>query len=261
MKTKCEAEFNSSIDLAIERGQFDGFDPKIEKQSEFISMLAKELPDVYARMMQFGRRNISISTVAPTGSLSILAQCSSGLEPVFMLSYKRRRKINPNDKNHRVDFVDAMGDSWQEFEVYHPKLKMWMELQHEKDISKSPYAGSTASEIDWMKRVKIQSLVQKYVTHSISSTINLSSNVTRERVGDIYLEAWKEGLKGITIYREGSRSGVLVAKEVKKKIEEEIGIKETSAPSRPNKLEADVIRFTNESEKWIAVVGLLKGKP
>lgn len=260
MKTKCEAEFNSSIDLAIERGAFEGFDSEIENSSEFVMMLKKDLPDVYARMMQFGRRNISISTVAPTGTLSILAQCSSGIEPVFMLSYKRRRKINPADKNHRVDFTDELGDSWQEFEVYHSKFKMWMDISKESDASKSPYAGSTASEIDWLQRVKIQSLIQKYVTHSISSTINLPADVAKEKVGEIYLEAWKEGLKGITIYREGSRAGVLVAKEDKKK-DAEAGITETVPPSRPAKLEADIIRFTNENEKWIAVVGLLKGKP
>ncbi|TSA50155.1 MAG: ribonucleoside-diphosphate reductase, adenosylcobalamin-dependent, partial [Sphingobacteriales bacterium] len=214
----------------------------------------------YARMMEHGRRNISISTVAPTGSLSILAQCSSGLEPVFMLSYKRRRKINPDDKNGRVDFTDAMGDSWQEFEVYHPKLKMWMDVTHRSDISQSPYAGSSAAEIDWMKRIELQSIVQKYTTHSISSTINLPEDVAVEKVGDIYLEAWMKGLKGITIYRDGSRSGVLVSNE--KKLEAAIEeIKESTAPKRPKKLDAEVLRFMNENEKWIAVVGILKGKP
>ncbi len=260
MRTKCEAEFDSSVDMAIERGKFDGFDAKYENLSEYINMMEKEFPELYARMMEHGRRNISISTVAPTGSLSILAQCSSGLEPVFMLSYKRRRKINPDDKNGRVDFTDAMGDSWQEFEVYHPKLKMWMDVTHRTDISQSPYAGSSAAEIDWMKRIELQSIVQKYTTHSISSTINLPEEVAVEKVGDIYLEAWMKGLKGITIYRDGSRSGVLVSNE--KKIEAAVEeIMENKAPKRPRKLDAEVIRFMNESEKWIAVVGVLKGKP
>ncbi len=258
MKTKCDAEFTSSIDLAVERGSFEGFDSKIENTSEFVQMLKKELPAVYKRMMKLGRRNISISTVAPTGTLSILAQTSSGLEPVYMLSYKRRRKINPNDKNGKVDFVDKMGDSWQEFIVYHPKLKTWMDITGETDITKSPYAGSTAPEIDWIKRVELQSLVQKYTTHSISSTINLPQNVAIEMVGDIYIEAWKKGLKGITVYRDGSRSGVLVANDNKKA---EAQFSETHAPKRPRELEADVIRFNNGAEKWIAVVGIINNRP
>ncbi len=258
MKTKCEAEFDSSIDMSIERGKFSDFDPKIENTSEFIQMLKKELPQVYTRMMKFGRRNISISTVAPTGTLSMLAQSSSGLEPVFMLSYKRRRKVNPEDKNARIDFVDPMGDSWQEFTVYHHKLKLWMETTGETDISKSPYQGSTAPEIDWKKRIDLQSAVQKYTTHSISSTINLPNDVSIDKVGQIYLQAWKKGLKGITVYRDGSRTGVLVATEKKSDANE---IKETQPPKRPKILEAEIVRFMNHDEKWIAVVGLLNGKP
>ncbi|MDQ3192067.1 MAG: adenosylcobalamin-dependent ribonucleoside-diphosphate reductase [Bacteroidota bacterium] len=260
MKTKCKAEFESSIDMAIERGQFEGFDPEIEKTSEFIHMMEKELPEVNTRMMKYGRRNISLSTVAPTGTLSMLAQTSSGLEPLFMLSYTRRRKVNLNDPNARVDFVDQMGDSWQEFVVYHSKLKEWMEITGETDINKSPYFGSTASEIDWIKRVEIQSVVQKYVTHSISSTINLPQDVAVEKVGEIYMEAWKNGLKGITVYRDGSRSGVLISNDEKKKDSVE-DIVETHAPKRPKMLEAEIIRFTNDYEKWIAVVGLLNGRP
>jgi len=258
MKIKCEAEFDSTIDMAIERGKFEGFNPKIENSSLFVQMLKKELPAVYARMMKFGRRNISISTVAPTGTLSILAQSSSGLEPVFMLSYKRRRKVNPHDKNARVDFVDASGDSWQEFVVYHPKLKQWMEATGEKDISKSPYYGSTAPEIDWEKRIMLQAVVQKYTTHSISSTINLQNDVSVDKVGQIYKEAWKNGLKGITVYRDGSRTGVLVSNDKKPEIN---NIKESKPPKRPKTLEAVVVRFMNHDEKWIAVVGILGGKP
>lgn len=258
MKTKCEAEFDSSIDMSIERGKFPDFNPKIENTSEFIHMLKKELPEVYDRMMKYGRRNISISTVAPTGTLSMLAQSSSGIEPVFMLSYKRRRKVNPQDKNTKVDFVDSMGDSWQEFTVYHHKLKVWMEITGNTDISKSPYQGSTASEIEWKKRIELQSVVQKYTTHSISSTINLSNDVSVEKVGQIYLEAWKKGLKGITVYRDGSRTGVLVATDKKSESTE---IKETQPPKRPKTLEAEVVRFMNHDEKWIAVVGLINNKP
>ncbi len=260
MRTKCEAEFDSSIDMALERGKFEAFDMKYERTSEFVQMLEKELPHVYSRMEKHGRRNISISTVAPTGTLSMLTQTSSGIEPVFMLSYKRRRKVNVHDKNSRVDFVDAMGDSWQEFVVYHPKVKMWMDVTGETDITKSPYSGSTASEIDWKKRVELQAVVQKYTTHSISSTINLASDVSTEKVGDIYLEAWREGLKGITVYRDGSRSGVLVSTEDKSSKKTETII-ETRPPKRPKSIEADVIRFQNHNEKWIAVVGLLNGKP
>lgn len=259
MRAKCEAEFDSSIDMAIERGKFDGFDPKIEHTSEFNQMLKKDIPYVYQRMMKYGRRNISISTVAPTGTLSILAQCSSGIEPVFMLSYKRRRRITYNDKKSQVDFVDKLGDSWQEFTVYHPKLKQWMEVSTKTDINESPYFGSTAAEIDWKKRIEMQAIVQKYVTHSISSTINLASNVSEGQVGEIYLEAWKNGLKGITVYRDGSRSGVLIADNTDTAAK--TGIIEMHAPKRPKILEADIVRFQNQNEKWIAVVGLLNEKP
>lgn len=260
MKTKLRGEFDSSIDMAIERGTFEGFDRNIETTSEFVEMMKNEFNDVYGRMMQHGRRNISISTVAPTGSLSILTQTSSGLEPVFMLSYKRRKKINDvSDKNVKVDFVDDMGDKWQEFVVYHPKLKMWMDVTGETDESKSPYAGSTAPEIDWVKRVEIQAVIQKYITHSISSTINLPSDVSVEKVGEIYMKSWEMGLKGITVYRDGSRSGVLIANEAKK--EQLTAIYENNAPKRPKVLECDVIRFTNKGEKWIGFVGLYEGRP
>ncbi len=210
MRTKCQAEFNSSIDLAIERGSFHGFDKTIEKKSKFVNMLRQEFPELHDRMLKCGRRNISLSTVAPTGTLSILTQTSSGIEPVFMLNYKRRRKVNISDKNSRIDFIDASGDAWQEFSVYHPGLKQWMEITGESDIKKSPYQGSTASEINWQKRLELQSIVQKYTTHSISSTINLPAEASVKLVGEIFFQAWKKELKGITIYREGSRSGVLL---------------------------------------------------
>ena len=257
MREKCQAEFDSSIDMAVERGSFEGFSPETENTSEFIQMFEQEWPAIYERMMVNGRRNISISTVAPTGSLSMLAQTSSGIEPVFLLSYKRRRKINPEDQNAKVDFVDDMGDQWEEFEVFHGKLNDWKTITGETDITKSPYFGSTAPEIDWKKRITIQSVVQKYVTHSISSTINLPNSVSEERVGEIYMAAWEQGLKGITVYRDGSRTGVLVSADEQPKHE----ILATVPPKRPKQLDAEVIRFQNNNEKWIAVVGLIDDKP
>ena len=262
MKEKCRAEFDSSIDMSLERGSFVGFDAKIEKTSEFVQMLETELPDVYNRMMKFGRRNISISTVAPTGTLSMLAQTSSGIEPVFMTHYKRRRKLNEQDREAKVDFIDDSGDKWQEFTVYHHNLKTWMDITGETDITKSPYEGSTAPEINWDKRVEMQAAVQKYVTHSISSTINLPNDVSLEEVSNIYLKSWKQGTKGITVYRDGSRSGVLVSTdENKEEVLENAEFKETKAPSRPERLDAKVVRFQNNKEKWIAVVGLFNGRP
>lgn len=266
MRIKMQAEFDSSIDMAINRGPFEDFDPAIENTSEFVQMIQDEFPELYERMMKFGRRNISISTVAPTGTLSMLAHTSSGIEPVFLLSYKRRRKVNESDTNAKIGYVDDMGDSWEEFDVFHPKLKTWMEVTGETDVAESPYSGSTAPEIDWFRRIEMQALVQKYVTHSISSTINLPSDVSVESVGDIYLESWKKGLKGITVYRDGSRSGVLVSSDENEESEgdlEQEDILESvyQAPRRPKKIEADVIRFQNEYEKWLAVVGFVNGKP
>ena len=257
MKEKCRAEFDSSIDMAVERGSFEGFNIETENSSAFVKMLQNELPVVYERMMANGRRNISVSTVAPTGSLSMLAQTSSGIEPVFLLSYKRRRKVNLDDQNAKVDFIDDLGDKWEEFDVHHGKLKAWMDITGNDDISKSPYAGSTAQEIDWKKRIEIQAVVQKYVTHSISSTINLPNDVSEDRVGNIYMEAWLKGLKGITVYRDGSRAGVLVSSDDKKEQE----MLTTVPPKRPKKIDADILRFQNNNEKWIAVVGLIDGKP
>jgi len=261
MRTKLKAEFDSSIDMSITRGQFEVFNRNIEDTSEFVQMMAKEFPDTYKRMMEFGRRNISISTVAPTGSLSMLAQVSSGIEPVFLLSYMRRRKVNTSDENAKVDFVDDLGDAFQEFTVYHKKFETWMNSTGQTDMNKSPYAGATASEIDWKKRVEMQSLVQKYTTHSISSTINLAADVPVELVGDIYIESWKKGLKGITVYRDGSRSGILVAADKKKEEEAKKYLTETFVAKRPTKVEAEIIRFHNESEKWLAVIGLIDGRP
>ncbi len=254
MRTKCEAEFNSSIDMSIERGSFVGFDPAVERTSEFTDMLAVELPEVHSRMMKHGRRNISISTVAPTGTLSLLTRTSSGIEPVYMLGYTRRRKLGPHAPKELAAFTDAMGDQWEEFTVHHPRLVDWMSATGKTDVLESPYANSTANDIDWQRRVRLQAAVQKYTTHSISSTINLRSDVSAELVGKIYREAWHMGLKGVTVYRDGSRTGVLVATDTKQD-------SNATNATRPDVLEADLIRFNNELEPWIAVVGLLDGKP
>lgn len=256
MATKCKAEFDSSVDMAIERGAFEAFDPEIEKTSAFVTFLEKEFPETYERMMTHGRRNISISTVAPTGTVSLLALTSSGIEPVFMLSYKRRRKASEQSDKEST-FIDASGDRWEEFDVYHAKLEEWKALYPKKSIEESPYAGATAPEIDWQKRIELQALIQRYVTHSISSTINLPASTTVEEVDEIYRQAWRQGLKGITVYRDGSRTGVLVSQDEKK----EEDIIETKAPKRPKELLAKVVRFQNEKESWMAFVGLLNGKP
>ena len=257
MKKKCEAEFESSIDMAITRGKFESYDSEVEAQSEFIQFFEKTYPEAYERMKTHGRRNISISTVAPTGSVSLMAQTSSGIEPVFMTSYTRRRKLDTST-NGTADFVDDLGDRWEEFEVFHPKLKQWMEMYPDKDFTKNPYYGSTAMEIDWERRIQIQSIIQKYVTHSISSTINLPESTSTDIVNKIYLEAWKKGLKGITIYRDGSRSGVLISKDDKEKVAD---LCDHSAPKRPEELKANIVRFQNDHEQWLAFVGLLADRP
>jgi ribonucleoside-diphosphate reductase alpha chain len=269
MKTKCRAEFDSSIDMAIERGAFEGFSPAVERTSEFTDMLERELPEVHDRMMRHGRRNISLSTVAPTGTLSLLTRTSSGIEPVYMLGYTRRRKITHADTSAKVGFTDDMGDQWEEFTVHHPRVLDWMKATGKADAAESPYAGATANDIDWHKRIRMQSVIQKYTTHSISSTINLPATATVEEVGGIYLEAWHHGLKGITVYRDGSRSGVLVSNtETTGTVPSTLAERSRSGVDtpphhtpRPESLEADVLRFNNDTEPWLAVVGMLDGKP
>ncbi len=265
MEVKFMGEFDSSIDMAIQRGKFKDFNPEYENKSEFVHMIKNEYPEMYDRMMKFGRRNISISTVAPTGSLSILTQTTSGVEPLFMIGYKRRRKLNSSEKNIVPSFIDEMGDKWVENDVLHYRVKQWLNINNinslERAYTDSPYVGSTAPEIDWIKRVKIQSIIQKWVTHSISSTINLPKDVSKERVGEIYIESWKKGLKGITVYRDGSRDGVLISNTDKKEEKRLALFKETNAPKRPKRLKADIVRFQNNLEKWVAVVGVLDDRP
>jgi len=265
--------YRSSVILAKERGQFPLYDPKREANNPFIIRLKEASPTLYEDMVKFGRRNIALLTIAPTGSVSICTQTTSGIEPVFMVSYKRRRKVNPNDKNVKVSFTDEMGDAWEEYNVFHPKFINWLnvnnydadevknynEAQLEELIKKSPYYKATSNDIDWVSKVKMQGAVQKWVDHSISVTVNVPKETTKELVSKIYQTAWESGCKGITIYRDGSRSGVLVSNSDTK--EDVYEFKETKAPPRPKKLEAEVVRFQNDYEKWIAVVGLLNNRP
>lgn len=270
-KTLALAAYRASVDLAKERGAFAFFDMEREKNNPFIQRLKAADEKLYYDMTEFGRRNIALLTIAPTGTTSLMTQTSSGIEPVFMPVYKRRRKVNPNDKEARVDFVDEVGDSWEEYVVFHHRFKQWMEVngydisknyeQKELDalIKKSPYYKATSNDVDWMSKVSMQGAVQKWVDHSISVTINLPNDATEELVGQLYMEAWEKGCKGVTVYRDGSRSGVLISNEEKK--EEEQETLTTFPTKRPQTLEADVVRFQNNKEKWIAFIGLIDGKP
>ena len=258
--------YRGSVILAKDRGAFPVYDAKREKNNPFIQRLAQADPELYRDMTRYGRRNIALLTIAPTGTTSLMTQTTSGIEPVFMPVYKRRRKVNPNDKDARVDFVDDMGDSWEEYIVFHHKFKTWMEvngfqLKHnytneELDalIAKSPYYKASSNDIDWLSKVRMQGQIQKWVDHSISVTINLPEEATEELVNKLYFAAWESGCKGVTVYREGSRSGVLISNKDKNKE----GIFPTK---RPEVLEADIVRLQNNKEKWIAFIGLIDGKP
>lgn len=272
-KTLAIEAYRSSINLAKDRGAFPIFNYEREANNPFVSRIREAAPEVIEEMKKYGRRNIALLTIAPTGSVSICTQTTSGIEPVFMVAYKRRRKVNPNDKNVTIGFVDEVGDSWEEYNVFHPKFMDWLRIngynEHEvkgyndKDlgviIAKSPYHKATSNDIDWLSKVRMQGEIQKWVDHSISVTVNLPADATEDLVSQVYQSAWESGCKGMTIYRDGSRSGVLVGKTDKDKKDNEFH--ETQAPIRPKRLEADVIRFQNDYEKWIAVVGLLDGRP
>lgn len=265
------AAYGSSVTLAQERGAFEVYDSHREAENPFILRLATESPELYDRMTMHGRRNIACLTIAPTGTTSLMTRTTSGIEPVFMPVYKRRRKVNPSDTDVRIDYVDENGDAFEEFIVYHPKFLQWMQVagmekkdnytQEEIDelVARSPYAKATANEIDWLEKVRMQGRIQKWVDHSISVTINLPADVSEETVNNLYIEAWRSGCKGCTVYRDGSRSGVLVALE-KKVATPEPEIK-PHVQKRPIELEADVVRFQNNKEKWIAFVGLIDGAP
>lgn len=268
------AAYRSSVEMAAQRGAFEVYDAKREENNPFINRLKAEDPELYKDMVKYGRRNIALLTIAPTGSTSLMSQTSSGIEPVFMPVYKRRRKVNPNDKEVRVDFVDEVGDSWEEYVVFHHHFKTWMEANgidtaknyNEEElnaiIEKSPYYKATSNDVDWLSKVKMQGAIQKWVDHSISVTINIPNDATEELVNELYLTAWEEGCKGVTVYRDGSRSGVLISNEEKKETKEaSTGLQSIFPTKRPITLEADVVRFQNNKEKWIAFVGLIDGKP
>ena len=267
--------YRSSVELAKERGAFPIYDYKREENNPFVNRIFAAAPGLEEDMKKYGRRNISLLTIAPTGTTSMMAQTSSGIEPVFMVSYMRRRKVNPNDTSVNVAFIDETGDHWEEYPVFHHNFVTWMrangyDVEEVKKmdqeglneiIKKSPYYGATSADVDWVSKVKMQGAVQKWVDHSISVTVNIPEEAKEELVGEIYEEAWKSGCKGITVYREGSRSGVLVSNDKKDEKESDSDFKETQAPSRPHKLEASIVRFQNNKEKWVAVVGIYKERP
>ena len=278
-KTLALAAYRASVEMAKERGAFDIYDASREKDNPFINRLKEADPQLYDDMVAHGRRNIACLTIAPTGTTSLMTQTTSGIEPVFMPVYKRRRKVNPNDSDIHIDFVDEVGDSFEEYIVYHRKFIEWMKVngidtdkrysQEEIDglIARSPYYKATANDVDWLMKVRMQGAIQKWVDHSISVTINLPNNVDEALVNRLYVEAWNSGCKGCTVYRDGSRSGVMISVDKKKKKEGEAA--KPAAPCRhpevtevrPRVLECDVVRFQNNKEKWVAFVGLLDGYP
>lgn len=283
-KTIALAAYRSSVNMAKERGAFKVYDAKREELNPYIKRLREADPELYKDMVKYGRRNIACLTIAPTGTTSIMTQTTSGIEPVFMPVYMRRRKVNPNDKNITIDFVDENGDSWEEYVVFHHKFLTWMEANNysttkkytkeevDELVAKSPYYKATSNDVDWLKKVQMQGRVQKWVDHSISVTINLPNDVSEELVGKLYEEAWRSGCKGCTVYRDGSRAGVLVAvdnkkksdtKEKESKEEKEIRVcyDITEPLIRPIELKCEVVRFQNNKDKWIAFVGLKDGRP
>ena len=280
-KTLALNAYRSSVNMAKERGAFEIFDANREKDNPFINRIKEADPELYEDMVKYGRRNIACLTIAPTGTTSLMTQTTSGIEPVFMPVYKRRRKVNPNDEAVHVDYVDEVGDSFEEYIVYHNKFLKWMEVngidstkrysQEEIDslVARSPYYKATANDVDWLMKVKMQGAIQKWVDHSISVTVNLPNDVDEALVNKLYVEAWRSGCKGCTIYRDGSRSGVMIAvsKKDKKddKKEEKTDRRPCSPPEvtevRPQVLDCDVVRFQTNKEKWVAFVGLLNGYP
>ena len=273
-KTIALEAYRSSVNMAKERGAFEIYDAEREKNNPFINRLKEADPELYEEMKKYGRRNIACLTIAPTGTTSLMTQTTSGIEPVFMPVYKRRRKVNPNDANVHVDFVDETGDAFEEYVVFHHKFLTWMKIngydpdkrytQEEIDelVEKSPYYKATSNDVDWLMKVKMQGRIQKWVDHSISVTINLPNNVSEDLVNQLYVEAWRSGCKGCTVYRDGSRAGVLISTKKKDKKEEECRCKPPQVVEvRPKVLEADVVRFQNNKEKWVAFVGLLDGRP
>ena len=274
-KTLALEAYRSSVMMAKERGAFEIYDSKREEKNPFINRLREADPGLYEDMLKYGRRNIACLTIAPTGTTSLMTQTTSGIEPVFLPVYRRRRKVNPNDAETRVDFVDETGDAFEEYIVFHHKFVTWMQAngysvikkytQEEIDdlVAKSPYYKATSNDVDWLQKVRMQGRIQKWVDHSISVTINLPADVSEELVDSLYVEAWKCGCKGCTVYRDGSRSGVLLSTEKKKEKKDDCNCMQPPVivSTRPRELEADVVKFQNNREKWIAFVGLLNGRP
>ncbi|MFO8023389.1 MAG: adenosylcobalamin-dependent ribonucleoside-diphosphate reductase [Perlabentimonas sp.] len=269
-KTLAIEAYRSSVYLAKDRGPFPVFEAQREKNNPFINRIKDEDAELYNDMVKYGRRNIALLTIAPTGTTSLMTQTTSGIEPVFMPFYKRRRKVNPNDKNVNISFTDEVGDSWEEFNVFHHKFLTWLEVngynpeevktypeeEVRELIAKSPYHKATSNDVDWLSKVKMQGMIQKWVDHSISVTVNLPADVSEEMVAKVYQTAWESGCKGCTVYRDGSRDGVLISSEKKEKKGES-----TSPSKRPPVLECDIIRFKNNHENWIAFVGMYDGRP
>ncbi|MFC2453030.1 MAG: adenosylcobalamin-dependent ribonucleoside-diphosphate reductase [Tannerella forsythia] len=272
-KTLALAAYDSSVKMAKERGAFEIYDAKREEHNPFILRLKNESPALYEDMVKYGRRNIACLTIAPTGTTSLMTQTTSGIEPVFLPVYKRRRKVNPNDANVHIDYVDETGDAFEEYVVFHHKFVTWM-LANDYPVTKkytaeeidhlvalSPYYKATSNDVDWVQKVRMQGRIQKWVDHSISVTINLPNDVSEEMIDKLYVEAWRSGCKGCTVYRDGSRSGVLLSTEKKKKKHEDCMEPPVIVSTRPRELEADVVKFQNNREKWIAFVGLMNGRP
>ncbi len=270
-KTLAIEAYRSSVNLAKDRGAFPIYNAQREKNNPFVNRIKDEDPELYNDMVKYGRRNIALLTIAPTGTTSLMTQTTSGIEPVFMPYYKRRRKVNPNDKNVKVSFTDKVGDSWEEFNVFHHKFLVWLEVngynpeevmtyndeQVQELVKKSPYYGATSNDVDWVSKVRMQGMIQKWVDHSISVTVNLPENVTEDVVAKVYQTAWESGCKGCTVYREGSREGVLISNK-----KEKPEAAEGNFPNkRPQVLECDVIRFKNNHEDWVAFVGLFEDRP
>lgn len=268
-KTTALEAYRSSVYLAKDRGAFKIYSTEREKHNPMINRIKNADPELYEKMAKYGRRNIALLTIAPTGTTSLMTQTTSGIEPVFLPVYKRRRKVNPGDKDVRIDFTDESGDTWEEYIVFHHKFKTWMEANgyetnrdySQEDLNelvkKSPYYKATSNDVDWLAKVRMQGRIQKWVDHSISVTINLPAEVKEELVGELFMEAWKSGCKGVTVYRDGSRSGVLISNDEPKDKKKGSGF----PTKRPEKLEADVVRFQNNKDKWIAFVGLIDGRP
>ena len=266
------AAYGSSVNMAKERGAFEIYDAEREKNNPFVLRIKEADPALYEEMARVGRRNIACLTIAPTGTTSLMTQTTSGIEPVFLPVYKRRRKVNPGDADAHVDYTDETGDSFEEYIVYHHKFVTWMEkngidatkkyTQEELDkiLEQSPYYKATSNDIDWLAKVRMQGRIQKWVDHSISVTINLPSDVSEDLVNDLYIEAWKSGCKGCTVYRDGSRSGVLLSTK-KDEPKQKYMAEEEHILKRPIELEADVVRFQNNKEKWIAFIGKINDRP